>query len=42
MSTPDPHVLDPAALPTPFTAENARPYMREFTIGGTLKQFFTR
>ena len=28
--------------PRPFTAENAAPYMREFTIGETLKQFFTR
>lgn len=24
MSTPDPHVLDPAALPTPFTADEIR------------------
>jgi len=28
------------AQPRPFTAENAAPYMRRFTIGNTLRQFF--
>ncbi len=28
--------------PRPFTAENAAPYMREFTVGETLRQFFGR
>ncbi len=28
------------ALPRPFTAENAAPYMRPFKLGNTLKQFF--
>ncbi len=30
------------AQPRPFTAENAAPYMRRFTIGSTLRQFFGR
>jgi len=28
------------AQPRPFTAENAAPYMRRFTLGNTLRQFF--
>ena len=28
------------AQPKPFTAENAAPYMRQFTLGDTLRQFF--
>ncbi|HUF38012.1 MAG TPA: complex I NDUFA9 subunit family protein [Anaerolineales bacterium] len=28
--------------PRPFTVENIRPYMKEFTVGGTLRQFFGR
>ena len=28
------------AQPKPFTAENAAPYMRQFRLGNTLKQFF--
>jgi NADH dehydrogenase len=30
------------AQPRPFTAENAAPYMRRFTVGDTLRQFFGR
>lgn len=30
------------AQPKPFTAENAAPYMRRFTVGDTLRQFFGR
>ena len=28
--------------PRPFTVENIRPYMQEFKVGGTLRQFFGR
>ena len=30
------------AQPRPFTTENAAPYMRRFTVGDTLRQFFGR
>ncbi len=30
------------AEPRPFTAENAAPYMRDFRVGDTVRQFFTR
>jgi NADH dehydrogenase len=30
------------AQPKPFTPENAAPYMRRFTVGDTLRQFFGR
>ena len=30
------------AQPRPFTSENAAPYMRRFTVGDTLRQFFGR
>ena len=30
------------ASPRPFTAENAAPYMKQFTVGKTLKQFMGR